>query len=379
MDRRVTFLLALVAFVLSADPNDPDLSQKAVIWGDGLSPHLSIKSVTKSTPKFSLKKRDGWNAKCTGYDACDSNNANGGLQVDSVYELGYEDGVWLPVCLCKGYVMDAKELGDTLAYVPLAIRSSVNKITSKPTGNGAYTLGNSGVYLGRYGPEVFIHESGHSFDFANGLSDMTEWIKAVTADTCVPDPYARTNKVEDWAQTAVLWTYMYRSGADNATLNNSTFSCWSNSRKFASQILPYTQQKQFDPTSKNIISLKKTGKSIGVASDNTTLIVGTSPRRFQLVSNSYNHVLIVDSTTHNGVDAYGQTNPNDRPILFGERNASKNQQWTFVADGQGYFKIINRANGLALDGCNDRLVFQKDNGSDCQKWRVNGRVSPIVY
>lgn len=110
---KVLLFIGLAALAASADV---DLSKKKVIWGNGLSPHISIKSVTKSTPKFTVTRRDDWTSKCTGYDACNS-KANDGLKVDSVYEVGYEDGVWLPVCLCAGYVTDAKEMASLFAYV----------------------------------------------------------------------------------------------------------------------------------------------------------------------------------------------------------------------------------------------------------------------
>jgi len=293
------------------------------------------------------------------------------LKVDSVYEVGYEDGVWLPVCLCAGYVTDAKEMASLFAYVPLRIRSAVNKLSAKPTGNGAYTMGNSGVYLGRYGPEVFIHESGHSFDFTNGIGGTKEWISAITDDPCQPDPYARSSKAEAWAQTAVLWSYLSLSGASEATLNNNTFSCWKNARTYASKILPYSNKVQFNAVTKRTITLKSNQKPISIGSDNSTLTLGGSGRQFQILIHGYDNYLIVDTVSHNGLDAYGRKNPGNRPILFGERNASKNQQWTFVEGPAGFYKISSVANGLVLDGCNNNAVtFQKDNGSDCQRWKL---------
>ena len=37
-------------------------------------------------------------------------------------------------------------------------------------------------------------------------------IQAIASDTCVPDYYARTNEVEDYAQVNVAWVFQQASG-----------------------------------------------------------------------------------------------------------------------------------------------------------------------
>jgi len=238
-------------------------------------------------------------------------------------------------------------MADRFKYVPLPIRSAVNKISAKATGNGAYTMGNSGVYLGKYGPEVFVHESGHSFDYANGIADMPEWINAITTDSCQPDPYARSSKFEAWAQTSVLWSYLALGGADTSILNNGTFRCWQNAGKFASQILPYKKNKQFNSEKQiKITPSSSTTAAFSAKSDGTVTFVQNGTSTWQFVEASYGQYwLICDTKTHMCLDGVGQTGRGSPRAVT--RNATKWQQWTIEGNnGARWFR--NRANGLYL-------------------------------
>jgi len=364
--RLAIILFALVAVVFA----DPDLSKKNVIWKDGLSPHISMYNVIHKTPKYSLTPRNDWNNKCTGNDACGSD------AVESVYELSYADGVWLPLCLCRGHVLDAAGMADRFAYVPPPIRSSVNKISAKATGNGAYTMGNSGVYLGKYGPEVFVHESGHSFDYANGISSMSEWINAITTDSCLPDPYARSSVHEAWAQTGVLWSYLALGGADTSILNNGTFRCWQNCGKFAAQILPYKKDKQFDSEKQVRLSAASAGDQFLTAkSDGGVTLTKNGTSTWQFVEASYGQYwLLCDTKSHMCLDGAGITSRGSPKLST--RNATKWQQWT--VEGNNARWLRNRANGLYLQlaDCNAKggnLAFSpRSFDTQCQTFNIVG-------
>ena len=52
---------------------------------------------------------------------------------------------------------------------------------------------------------VFLHEAAHSLD--QGLSGSTVWHNAVANSTCVPDDYANSSYVEDFAQMEDMYNY----------------------------------------------------------------------------------------------------------------------------------------------------------------------------
>lgn len=67
--------------------------------------------------------------------------------------------------LRKPYQHSSVTSGNSIWQVPPSVRSSVNRVSQRPTGNGAVTFANAAIYKGEYNPEVFVHESAHSFDW----------------------------------------------------------------------------------------------------------------------------------------------------------------------------------------------------------------------
>ncbi|PRP83021.1 hypothetical protein PROFUN_09876 [Planoprotostelium fungivorum] len=369
--------LALIALAVGFD-----LSNKDYIWGDGLSDHISLAAVTPKPSGFTVHPSDL--SSCSGWDSCDTDGQspyypNDGLPVNSTWLINFDDGTWTELCICEGYVMDENEMAKTLSYVPPSVRSSVNRVTQKPTGNGAVTLGNSAIYFGRYNVEVFVHESSHSFDWSNEISGKQEWLDAIGNDTCVPDPYASSNEAEDWAQTSVLYWFLTYSNANNETLHNATFECWSRSREVAASYMPNNTSREFDPTHRVTIMPKTSSGSLNYLDNGEVSIDSPHSSGWQLVTASYNYYIICESGdfTLSCLDALGQNQENDPIYMYYPRNGGVNQQWSLLPDGEGYYKIINRANGMALTtyGCGTgnataSVVFGADGDQDCNKWKI---------
>ncbi|PRP83088.1 alpha-L-fucosidase [Planoprotostelium fungivorum] len=369
-------LLALVTLAFGYD-----LSNKNVIWSDGLSGHISLTAVTPQPSGFSIFPANL--SSCAGSDACDPNNTspywtNEGVPVNSTWMINFDDGTWIELCICQGYVMDQNAMARALSYVPPSVRSSVNRVTQKPTGNGAVTIGNSAIYKGQYLAEVFVHESAHSFDYSNGISGQNVWQNAIGNDTCVPDPYARTNEVEDWAQTSVLYWFLSYSNASDDILQNGTFRCWSRSRQVASLYMPHNVSREFD-SRERVTIVPKTSEGRLNYIDTRVVTNSTNSGGWQLVPSSFNYYLICESGggTMSCLDALGQTHSDNSPYIYHPRNGGFNQQWSLLPDGRGHHKIINRANGLALKnfGCGSasastNVVFAADGTDDCLLWKI---------
>ncbi|KAF9016379.1 hypothetical protein BDZ89DRAFT_1075675 [Hymenopellis radicata] len=110
---------------------------------------------------------------------------------------------------------------DSLASVPVALRQYVGTVMLMPGDVAhAYTWLNNGEthYFGVNSIHTWIHEASHAFDGANAITSETgdgTFSAAVDADTCVPDTYAVTSIVEDFAQLSVIIVYAL---ANNYTL-----------------------------------------------------------------------------------------------------------------------------------------------------------------
>jgi hypothetical protein len=165
---------------------------------------------------------------------------NEGAQPQSVYTVKYYGSHYQSVvlCICPDAVMSTNYMIDTMGKVPYAIRLNDKAMISATTGTcgGAASSGDVINFCGEnMHVTVFIHESAHSFD--KGKSGSQEWIDAVTKDSCVPDPYANTNYVEDFAQMVVTWVYIVGKGLDK-NLGGNQFSCMKYQLELMAQYLP---------------------------------------------------------------------------------------------------------------------------------------------
>ncbi|KAL7269102.1 hypothetical protein RUND412_008245 [Rhizina undulata] len=190
---------------------------KDVWYSDGLSPHLddglgnsmaavSINSVTQWPGTIPQACRD---------TALQENRC--ALTNMETFEVKYGDcdSSWF-FCRCNTAVATQEELYNTFAKIPVGMRSNVRYIMAFPaTAGSAYEYQNDIVFFGDVvdptRPSVMIHESAHANDKNSYSSTYLQ--PAVDQDTCVPDDYANTNIVEDFAQVFVVHMYQLSVGS----------------------------------------------------------------------------------------------------------------------------------------------------------------------
>ncbi|PRP74883.1 hypothetical protein PROFUN_16109, partial [Planoprotostelium fungivorum] len=370
---RLLFLFACILLAHAA----VDLKQKKTIWGD--LAHLKIPSVSPTPPTYKyLPQTD--KSICEASEACSSKSgaANNGFPVDSVYKVLYADGISVFFCLCQKHGMNLTVLADRFAYVPVSIRSAVRKVTSKPSqrdgGKGvAYAVSGSVTLMGDWPSNTIVHESGHCFDAAYGITSSPAWDNALQKDTCVTNRYAQSSYAESFAESCIVWTFFARNNSKEDVYTKGQLSCWNNQRLIAKASLPYLYNPApFNPSTLYYIT-SKSNRSLGV----NGLNIATDPkltRRWHIVTGGYDYVLICDEVDKICIDASGRKKAGESPVWYkNERNGKTNQQWSFISVGQGYYKIVSRANQLVLEdsACANKAVqgvqFATDSGSDCQK------------
>ncbi|KAJ7118592.1 hypothetical protein C8R43DRAFT_1036195 [Mycena crocata] len=121
------------------------------------------------------------------------------------------------LCHCPSANITLDAAVDFLVHVPVGLRRYVGTIMVMPgTSAHAYTLAGDIHYFGICSQRTWIHESSHATDGAlkisQGGANGTLWAEAVGNDTCVPDTYAQTNLVENFAQMSVVEVYRLLNG-----------------------------------------------------------------------------------------------------------------------------------------------------------------------
>ncbi|KAJ7765924.1 hypothetical protein DFH07DRAFT_938840 [Mycena maculata] len=128
--------------------------------------------------------------------------------------VSFEDcGDAFTVCRCDDAAMSMDTVLDRFGRVPVGLRRFVGTVVVlNDTEPHAYTLTSGDIhFFADCEEDTFVHEATHSFDFATGTaqySSSSGWAQAIAADSCAPDNYSLTNRVEDFAQTSVIKTYM---------------------------------------------------------------------------------------------------------------------------------------------------------------------------
>lgn len=132
----------------------------------------------------------------------------------------YEDcGDAFTICRCADANMAIDTVVDRLGRVPVGLRRFIATVfVLRDDETEAYTNLTTGDihFFGDCAMDTWIHEvsrthclqftgmltskqATHTFDFASldsVPSNSTAWQQAIAADTCVPDPYSRSNRVE---------------------------------------------------------------------------------------------------------------------------------------------------------------------------------------
>ena len=97
---------------------------------------------------------------------------------------------------------------NAVVQVPLFLRKTVKSYAAVPSNAAsAYTVASQITIFGHCSKNVFIHESAHAYDGAFKLSGQKAYLRALSADSCVPDEYAQNNNVECFAQDMVVFLY----------------------------------------------------------------------------------------------------------------------------------------------------------------------------
>ncbi|KAJ7107059.1 hypothetical protein C8R44DRAFT_805168 [Mycena epipterygia] len=100
---------------------------------------------------------------------------------------------------------------DRLGRVPVGLRRFVATVVILGGETQAYTnLSTGDVHLfGDCAMDTWIHEATHTFDSAARLLSSSQgWAQAIGNDSCAPDQYSLTNRLEDFAQMGVIKVYM---------------------------------------------------------------------------------------------------------------------------------------------------------------------------
>ena len=162
-------------------------------------------------------------------EGCDQEACNDGA-VSSVFTANFEDGTNVKVCICQENVMDENTMTERFSAIPKFIREKTHYLTSATPG-----LGGCGENIGGYSSagstticveseraplSLFVHEAAHNFDFDAQLSENQEWKDAIGSDSCVPTEYAKTNEIEDFAETAVAWLLVNAENGDAGCMGN---------------------------------------------------------------------------------------------------------------------------------------------------------------
>ncbi|EJD40970.1 hypothetical protein AURDEDRAFT_169948 [Auricularia subglabra TFB-10046 SS5] len=117
---------------------------------------------------------------------------------------------WL-LCRCPDAQMTWEMMEDRVAKLPVGVREHAKFVLAvkRDTGCVAYTY--SGKYIrfhGNCGITVHGHEFGHAVD--DGFSSSAAFKDAVAKSSCVPNSYANTNYVENFAQLHVCYMWYMR-------------------------------------------------------------------------------------------------------------------------------------------------------------------------
>lgn len=204
-----SFVVAALALVAAPALVVADMG-RPVLFSNGLHDPLVAFDTIKSSGVSSTRDSSvPQQCKDFGqYDGstCDINNFE-------TREVFYEDcdQSWI-LCRCPDAQMSMDQLQERLGQVPVGIRSYVGvAIATAQDSCSAVTINGQWIrFQGDCPVSVFLHESGHAID--DNFSAGQPWVDAINNDTCVPDGYANTNPVEDFAQVMVMYTYEKQFG-----------------------------------------------------------------------------------------------------------------------------------------------------------------------
>ncbi|KAK6523737.1 hypothetical protein TWF281_001709 [Arthrobotrys megalospora] len=164
--------------------------------------------------KAPLQWIDPWGAGWIPQGCKDRFLAKGYAATDAqVFNIKYSDcdRAWT-FCRHKSAQLTIEQMADSFGRMSVHMRSLVRHPIALPAGGcsaQAFTeVGDIVMYGACKAVTVWVHETGHQLDArlkpAQRFSGTTPWIQALGFDSCVPDSYANSNTVEDFAQVVVV-------------------------------------------------------------------------------------------------------------------------------------------------------------------------------
>ncbi|EJD42326.1 hypothetical protein AURDEDRAFT_168627 [Auricularia subglabra TFB-10046 SS5] len=205
------FLFNVAALALSVQVVAAGLG-KDVLFKDGLHEPLAalffVNPATITLRKSVALNKDGICrslARLSG-DACPDDTKVEGREVT----FADCDTHWL-LCRCAGAQMTFDTMENRIAKLPVGVREHAKFVLAVKRDEGCVAYTYSGKYVrfhGNCGITVHAHEFGHALD--DGFSGSKDFADAVAKSSCVPDSYANTNYVEDFAQLNVCYTWYMR-------------------------------------------------------------------------------------------------------------------------------------------------------------------------
>jgi hypothetical protein len=164
------------------------------------------------------------------------NEANTGITCNGLeaMEVQYDDcGEPWTLCRCGDAQIGWDQLIERVGKVPAGSRSYVRGVvaTQAPGCSGLCFDGNFIRLHGDCDMFVLMHEVGHAVD--DGYPEWQPFIDAINKDSCVPDEYGNTNKVEEFAQMFAMVAGGWFSGnipADFSCLKNQFDTLWNDWR-----------------------------------------------------------------------------------------------------------------------------------------------------
>ncbi|KAJ7765931.1 hypothetical protein DFH07DRAFT_955597 [Mycena maculata] len=134
-------------------------------------------------------------------------------------QVQFEDcGSGFTVCRCADAEMSMDTVLDRFGRVPVGLhRYAGTIIILSDTSPHVYNITTGQThFFADVQMNSWVHEMMHAFDFSDPNMEMSApgWAAAIAADSCVPDNYSLTNRVEDFAQVSVLKVYSLLYGGN---------------------------------------------------------------------------------------------------------------------------------------------------------------------
>ncbi|KAJ7107038.1 hypothetical protein C8R44DRAFT_885709 [Mycena epipterygia] len=112
----------------------------------------------------------------------------------------FEDcGDQFVMCRCMDVTMSMGTVVDHLGRVPVGLQRYMGVVVVlEDTELHAYTLTNGNIHFCDCAMDMWVHEATHLFDFATPSphSGIPGWAEAIANDSCVPENYSLTNRIE---------------------------------------------------------------------------------------------------------------------------------------------------------------------------------------